>query len=374
MLNLLASTLVCPKQVLHKNDGLSYISQLPAKKIAIIATERSSSNYKHIGKIINDKKRLDAKLIIPEWKNEPSLKEIIKTLPKLHQFKPDWIVAIGGGSVIDGAKIAWALYEHPNFDTTRLSIPFSLPNMRIKAKFVAIPTTAGTGSETSSSAILTDGNTKVPVVTHDFIPDLAILDPTLLKDIPIKVLVPSMLDALSHSLEGFVSKVENTIVNNLACHAINNMNIAFNKLTNSSSYQDNALIGAFFSGIVQNVNVVGPAHALAHNIGTLPHGLATGLFLPEVIRTNCKKNPDMKKNYNLSLNSTSVKDIDQFINDIYNEHLPALGISQKISDHVKLDKDKFTIYAKSAAEDKLNRFFPEPYTSSDFMKILNNSC
>ena len=152
----------------------------------------------------------------PCWKGEPSLDDVKKNVAEILEFKPDWIVAIGGGSVIDGAKVIWALYENPNIDESRLHIPFSIPKLRKKAKFVAIPTTAGTGSEASSSAIITSkDNEKIPIITHDFIPDLAILDPILIENTPVKIIIPSILDAFSHSIEGFVSVIQNKIVTNL---------------------------------------------------------------------------------------------------------------------------------------------------------------
>ena len=128
---------------------------LPARKIAIIASKRSHNQYHTINKVLNNQKRFYAKIFYPIWKGEPSINDVKKNVAEIIDFKPDWIVAIGGGSIIDGAKLIWALYENPNIDLGKLHIPFSIPKLRKKAKFVAVPTTAGTGSEASSSAIIT---------------------------------------------------------------------------------------------------------------------------------------------------------------------------------------------------------------------------
>ncbi len=373
MLNLSTSTLISAKQTLCQEGGLSYLARIPARKIAIFATKRSCDEYETISKITANKKRFECKVFNPKWHGEPKLSKIKESVGQLLDFNPDWIVAIGGGSVIDGAKIAWALYENPNFDNERLSIPFSLPPLRKKARFVAVPTTAGTGSETSSSAIITseDGLKKIPVVTHDFLPDLAILDANLLQNIPLKILIPSMLDALSHCLEGYVSKMQNIMAGNLVCHALQNLLNAFQKLKNNhKDYANPALIGAYFAGIVQNINVVGPAHALAHNIPSIPHGVATGLLLPEVIKTHSKKNSNLKEKYNDLALKIGYKNLDYIISEIYEEILPAIGIKNKISGFTQLNVNDFPKYAYLAQNDTLSRFFPEDLTTDDFMKIL----
>ena len=116
MLNLSTSSLLSAKQTLCLRGGLSYLSRLPARKIAIFATKRSFEQYEPIKKIVDNKKRFDARVIHPSWQGEPKLSQIKENISELLEFNPDWIVAIGGGSVIDGVKIAWSLYENPNFD------------------------------------------------------------------------------------------------------------------------------------------------------------------------------------------------------------------------------------------------------------------
>jgi alcohol dehydrogenase class IV len=136
----------------------------------------------------------------------------------LRAFRPDWIVAIGGGSVLDGAKLCWARYEHPHFPTEKLDRPFALPPLRSLSRFVAVPTSAGTGSESSSTAVFTESGTgrKIPAVTHDFLPDIAILDPRLTVDLPPEWTAMTAFDALGHALEGYVSALENPLVDRLA--------------------------------------------------------------------------------------------------------------------------------------------------------------
>ena len=375
MLNLSTSTLLSAKQILCQQGGLSYLSRLPARKIAILATKRSHHQYPTLEKIISNKKRFDARIFYPQWQGEPKLSSVKKNIADLLTFQPDWIVAIGGGSVIDGAKVAWGLYENPNFEEARLSVPFSLPELRKKARFVAVPTTAGTGSETSSSALITseDGLYKIPVVTHDFLPDLAILDPGVLEDIPTKILVPSMLDALSHALEGYVSKVQNTVATHMVPLAVQKLIQAFKKLSEGQDYGDLALVGAYFAGIIQNTNLVGPAHSLAHHIPQIPHGVATGLFTPEVVRIHCHKSTHLKEKYHQLALAVGFTEIDALLDDIYHQTLPLLPIETKVSAFLQLDNRHFLSYAKAAKKDSLSRFFPEDFKEHDFVRILERS-
>ena len=110
MINFNASTLMMPKQTIFLEDGLAYLSKLPATKLLVIASKRSLKNYKYLEKLLDNKKRFQTKVLHPKWQNEPSFDGILLTAGEIQNFSPDWIVAIGGGSIIDGSKIAWAMY------------------------------------------------------------------------------------------------------------------------------------------------------------------------------------------------------------------------------------------------------------------------
>ena len=377
MLNISTTNLISAKQTICQEKGVLYLLSLSARKVAIIASKRSVNNYESIHTIQANVKKFETKIFNPKWNGEPQLNGIIDTVSEISEFSPDWIVAIGGGSIIDGTKVAWALYENPNFDLEKLKIPFSLPQLRKKAKFVAVPTTAGTGSETSSSAILTDikaGN-RFAVVTHDFLPDLAILDINLLENIPQNtVLIPSMLDALSHSLEGLVSKVQNKFATNLVSLAVQNITRSLKNLTlGNKNYIEMALIGSFYGGIIQNLNLVGPAHALAHNIPKIHHGIATGLLLPSTIEYFCKKDKLLQEKYNDLSNCIGYNNINDFLTEIYQVILKNLKFGIKISEHTTLNIEEFDKYANNASKDMLAKFFPTDLTKDELLLILRNS-
>jgi len=229
--------------------------------------------------------------ILKSWPNEPSFSGLKETVNSLERIGPDVIIAVGGGSVIDGARLAWLFYEHPYITRESLSGRFQVPKMKGKSKFVAIPTTVGTGSETSSAAIIIDEDkkNKIPIVTHDFIPDLVILDPTFLTNLSKNVIASTSIDAISHILEGYVSRLKNPIMDSIAEKSLS---IIFEHHLKAIDKNILALeqlqIAAYMGGIVQNHCMTGACHALAHQLGQfhIGHGHANSIFLPSVINYN----------------------------------------------------------------------------------------
>ena len=146
-----------------------------------------------------------------------------------------------------------------------------------------------------------------------------------------------------------------------------------NAILDGKNYQDFALIGAYYAGIIQNINVVGPAHALAHNLPEVPHAVATGFLLPSVININIKKDDELKIKYDRLTNTININSINTLLDQIYKEVIPSLGIKPKISHFAKLQSKYFDVYAKLAYKDSLNRYFPAKYSENDFVKILKES-
>lgn len=225
---------------------------------------------------------------------EPELAGLQPVMREIAAFQPDWIIAIGGGSVLDAGKTAWIFHEHPDAGLDRLSRPFALPPLRGKCRFAAVPTTAGTGSEVSSSTILTDtAGRKLPVVSHDLLPDLVILDPTLTTGVPAAVVASAGLDALAHALEAYVSKFANPLADTFAEMAAR---ILFAHLSATQGRPDDTdlrlevMQAAMLAGWVQNLKVPGVGHAIAHQLGRfgVAHGLACGALLGPAIRFNAR--------------------------------------------------------------------------------------
>ena len=226
----------------------------------------------------------------------------------MRRFKPDVIIALGGGSPMDAAKIMWVLYEHPDADFEDLAMRFmdirkrvySFPKMGEKALFMAVPTTAGTGSEVTPFAVITDERTgiKYPLADYELMPDIAVVDAELMMNIPKGLTSCSGIDALSHSLEAIASVMASDFTNGIAKEAIRLLfeylpdayrlgaaaPLAREKTANAATMAGMAFANAF----------LGVCHSMAHKLGSywhLPHGMANSLLLEEVIRFNSAEAP-----------------------------------------------------------------------------------
>ncbi len=275
---------------------------LVANKVLLV-TSGSFENSQYYDQIIRLVKCESLQLIKKSWAGEPSIDELTPVMKKIEEFQPDVIVALGGGSVIDGAKLVWLLYEAPQLTPEQLFRPFSLPPLRGRCKFVAIPTTIGAGAEVSSAAVMYDkaSGSKKAVVSHDFLPDLVILDPELVLDVPINILLTTVTDALSHAVEGYVSKIKHPLMDTFAEKAVALIAQNWKELTKVepelaiiSKLQDAAMM----AGWVQNHCLVGMSHAIAHQLAGygINHGIANGLLMPPVIKFNCQE-PDVLNRY-----------------------------------------------------------------------------
>lgn len=226
----------------------------------------------------------------------------------MSEFEPDVVIALGGGSPIDAAKIMWVLYEHPETDFAGLAMRFmdirkrvyAFPHMGEKAMFVAVPTTAGTGSEVTPFAVITDEKTglKYPLADYELMPDMAIVDAELMMNIPKGLTSCAGIDALSHSLEAVASVMASDFTNGIAKEAIK---LIFEYLPDAYAFGSAAPVArekmanaAAMAGMAFANAFLGVCHSMAHKLGSywhLPHGTANSLLLVEVIRFNSANVP-----------------------------------------------------------------------------------
>lgn len=225
---------------------------------------------------------------------EPTMAGLRPALAEVTEFRPDWLVAVGGGSVLDAAKLIWVFYEHPDSDLDRLFRPFAVPDLRGKARLAALPTTAGTGSEVSSATVLSDPGTgrKQAIVSHQLLPDLVILDPELATGVPSRVMASAGMDALAHAVESYVSRFANPLADHFAETAAATLVEYLPRLVLDKGDLDILLevqMAALMAGWVQNLKVPGVGHAIAHQLGRfgLAHGTACGTLLSSSIKANC---------------------------------------------------------------------------------------
>jgi alcohol dehydrogenase class IV len=235
--------------------------------------------------------------VIADVKREPTTSDLEEPISAINEFKPDCILAIGGGSVIDTAKVLWMFYEHPDFTLEQAFKPFSVPKRGKKSRLIAVPTTSGTGSETTCVAVLVDKSSekKRLIMSRELIPSMAIMDADFADTMPKKVAAYSGLDALAHALEAAVCKVSSPIVKTIGMAAaldiIEWLPVSVNgvdkdKVSRAREVMHNA---STLAGMAINNSCTGLSHAM-DQIGPLfglPHGLICGILLPYTTELCC---------------------------------------------------------------------------------------
>ena len=294
-----------PEKIYFEAGSIGYLEKMPEITRAFIVTDESMVKLGYIDKILYHlRKRRDYvhSEIFSEVESDPSFETIEKGLKMMNEFKPDVIIAVGGGSPIDAAKGMWLFYEHPDADVEGLKLKFmdirkrtyKFPKLGTKAKMVAIPTTSGTGSEVTSFAVLTDKklNKKYPLADYELTPDVAIVDPDLVMSLPKKITADTGMDVLTHAIESYVSNMASDYTDGLAEKALElvfkNIREAYNHGDNKTArehmHNASTIAGMAFTNAFLGVN-----HSLAHKIGAefhLAHGRINAILLPYVIRYN----------------------------------------------------------------------------------------
>jgi len=239
---------------------------------------------------------------------DPSLETVNRGLGRIRNFNPDVIIAIGGGSPMDAAKIIWLLYEHPEIEFESLAMRFmdirkrvyELPALGSKAMLVAIPTTSGTGSEVTPFAVVTDRHRQIkyPLADYALTPTMAIIDSDLVQNMPKSLTAFGGVDALTHALEAYVSVLASEYTNGLSLEAIRlifkYLPSAYHEGSHNPKAREKMHYAATIAGMAFANGFLGICHSMAHQLGAMfgvPHGLANALMITYVIRYNATDAP-----------------------------------------------------------------------------------
>ena len=297
-----------PERIYHEVGSVQYLEKLPNVERVMIVTDRMMVQLGYVEKLeYHLRKRRNPVMIdiFADVEPDPSVDTVLNGAEAMRKFKPDTIIALGGGSAMDAAKGMWLFYENQDADFDDLRLKFmdirkriyKFPKLGRQAKMVAIPTTSGTGSEVTSFAVITDkvNNIKYPLADYELTPDVAIIDPTFVMSVPAAVTADTGLDVLTHAIEAYVSIMATDYTDALAMKAIQMVfeylpksykgaNTAEGKEAREKMHNASCIAGMAFANAFLGVN-----HSLAHKLGSefhIPHGRANAILLPHVIEYN----------------------------------------------------------------------------------------
>jgi alcohol dehydrogenase class IV len=285
-----------PKDIVFGEGALEYLSTLEGKKATLVT---GGSSMKRFGFLDEAKKQLENAgmevSIVDGVEPNPSIETVIRGGKEMAEFNPDWIIAIGGGSALDAAKIMWVYYEYPETKFEDL-VAGKFPKLRTKSKFIAIPSTSGTASEITAFSVITDteNHIKYPLVSYEITPDIALLDPALPAKMPAHITANTGMDVMTHAVEAYVSTNATSYTDPLAMEAIKlvykQLPVAYAKGDDMKAREDmhNA---STLAGMAFTNSSLGIVHSLAHKIGGefgITHGLANAILLPYIVEYNKK--------------------------------------------------------------------------------------
>lgn len=372
-----------PRDIYFGDNAMEELKNLKGYKRAVIVTGGSSMKKNgfldKLDAILKDA-GLETKLI-DGVEPDPSVETVYKGAEVMREFQPDVIVSIGGGSPMDAAKAMWVFYEYPEKKFDDIKDPFSMPKLRQKAIFVAIPSTSGTASEVTAFSVITDYSTniKYPLADFEITPDIAVLDNAIPLTMPKKLTAHTGMDALTHAMEAYVATCRSEFSDALALKAISDIyDSLVDSYNGSVEARGKMHIAQCLAGMAFSNALLGISHSLAHKTGAvfnIPHGCCNAILLPFVVQYNSKvcmeRYADIARAIGLQgrtdkqlVNSLvdSIKELNKKLN--IEQTYIANGASEEVL------KAQIDTIAKNAVADPCTSSNPRECDAEDMKKVL----
>lgn len=373
-----------PRDLYFGPDAINELSCLKGYKRAIIVTGGSSmQKFGFLEKLENvlHEAGLETKLF-EGVEPDPSVETVYRGAQAMRDFEPDVIVAIGGGSPIDAAKAMWVFYEYPEKTFDDIKDPFTMPKLRQKAIFVAIPSTSGTATEVTAFSVITDYNTliKYPLADFEITPDIAILDNNIPLTMPKSLTADTGMDALTHAIEAYVAALRSPFSDALALKAIQMIygnlvaSVEGNVEARGAMHVAQCMAGMAFSNAL-----LGIAHSLAHKTGAqfdIPHGRCNAILLPYVIEYNEKTSSEQLAEIAraLGLPGATTKQLVNSLVDAIKELNKKLSIKQSYCENGVTEENYLKVadfIAENAVADPCTGSNPRETDVASMRKILD---
>ena len=372
-----------PRDIYYGKGAIEELKNLKGYKRAMILTGGSSmKKFGFLDKVqtILNQTGIETQ-IFDGIEPDPSIETVFRGAEAMRKFEPDVLVAIGGGSPMDAAKAMWVFYEYPEKTFDDIKDPFSLPKLRQKAIFVAIPSTSGTASEVTAFSVITDYSTniKYPLADFEITPDIAILDTDIPQKMPKTLTAHTGMDALTHAIEAYVATARSDFSDALALKAISdiydNIVASFNgdEEARAQMHISQCLAGMSFSNAL-----LGIAHSLAHKTGAvfdIPHGCCNAILLPNVIQYNSKavmnRYADIARI--MGLQGSTDKQLVNALVDAVKTLNAKLGIKQSYKENCvpeEIFKENVDAIAANAILDPCTGSNPRPIDKEAMKKVL----
>ncbi|HBJ2623286.1 TPA: iron-containing alcohol dehydrogenase [Clostridium botulinum] len=365
-------------ELLFGEGCLEHIKSMEVKKVTIVIGGSSMLKSGILDKVKGYFTEIGAEIqLITGVEPDPSFQTVIRGAKEMIEFGPDFIVALGGGSVMDAAKTMWIYYEHPELKTLEdILPPNKFPKLREKARFCCIPSTSGTASEVSRSVVISDNETgmKHGLGNMEMMPDIAICDPEVTVSMPARITAETGMDALTHALEALASNRANYVSNILALQAAIDIIEALPKayeFGEDLEKREKMLNASMVAGMAFTNVSLGIVHSMAHTLGgyfKVAHGLADAILLPYIIEFN-SNNKDAKAIYDNVAEKVGCKDLGQVIKEL-NEKL---NVPKKLSEII-IDEEKYNDLldemSKAALADGCTKTNPIVPTIEQFRELF----